>query len=248
MRPRLTGFRSTSRRTPPARVRALPMRRVIVKEAPQKFVRRPEYSMCSTNWFACKNLAVLLIATSVWSQANKAAPVTPPAVATPATAASPVNSDPSQQAIVFEHFATKIFYEADGGGTQETAVTMHVQSQAGVQALAVLTFTYSSYNQTVELDYVRVKKPDGSVVVTPDYNVQDMPADVTHALMYSDIHEKHVTVKALGVGDLLEYVVRYRTIEQVPGQFWFQYSFAKDYIVRPGGARDQCPRRQVHQA
>ncbi len=94
MRPRLTGFRSTSRRTPPAGVRALPMRRVIVKEAPQKFVRRPEYSMCSTNWFACKNLAVLLIATSVWSQANKAAPVTPPAVATPATAASPVNSDP----------------------------------------------------------------------------------------------------------------------------------------------------------
>ena len=64
----------------------------------------------------------------------------------------------------------------------------------------MLAFPYLSANEQLEFDYVRVRKPDGSVVVTPDYNVLDMPAEVTRvAPMYSDIHEKHVTVKALGV-------------------------------------------------
>ena len=81
-----------------------------------------------------------------------------------------------------------------------------MQSQAGVQALGVLSFAYLSSNENVEFDYIRVRKPDGTVVNTPDYNVQDMPAEVTRAApMYSDIHEKHVTVKGLGVGDVLEY-------------------------------------------
>ena len=136
-------------------------------------------------------------------------------------------SDPSQEAYIIERNATKVVYNADGSGSRETTVAMRVQSQAGVQELAVLTFRYTSYNETVEVDYVRVRKPDGTVVVTPDSNVQDMSAEVTRsAPMYSDVHEKHVTVKALGVGDVLEYVVRYRTVKpQVPGQFWYEYNF-----------------------
>ena len=72
------------------------------------------------------------------------------------------------------------------------------------------------------------------MVVTPDYNIQDMPAEVSRsAPMYSDVHEKHVTVKALGVGDTLEYLVRYRTTKpQVPGQFWFAYNFRKEWLSR----------------
>jgi transglutaminase-like putative cysteine protease len=51
--------------------------------------------------------------------------------------------------------------------------------------------------------------------------------------MYSDIHEKHVTVKGLGVGDILEYLVRYRTVKpEVAGQFWTQYDFNKDLVIR----------------
>jgi hypothetical protein len=97
----------------------------------------------------------------------------------------------------------------------------------------VLTFTYTASNQQVEIGYVRVIKPDGSVVVTPDYNVQDMPADVTReAPMYSDIHQKHVAVKGLGVGDTLEYQITLRTLKpEVPGHFWFEYSFQKDLIA-----------------
>ena len=59
---------------------------------------------------------------------------------------------------------------------------------------------------TFEMAYVRVRKPDGSVVETPPENVQEMAAQVTHqAPFYSDLHEKHVAVKGLSVGDVLEF-------------------------------------------
>jgi hypothetical protein len=85
----------------------------------------------------------------------------------------------------------------------------------------------------VDVGYVRVTKPDGAVVITPAYNIQDLPADVTHeAPMYSDIHEKHVAVKGLSVGDTLEYQLTLRTIKpDVPGHFWFEYTFEKNLIA-----------------
>jgi hypothetical protein len=106
-------------------------------------------------------------------------------------------------------------------------------AESGVKQMAVLTFTYTASNQQVDIGYVRVLKPNGTVVVTPDYNVQDMPADVTRqAPMYSDLHQKHVAVKGLGVGDTLEYQVTRRTFKpEVPDHFWMEYSFDKNLIV-----------------
>ena len=50
--------------------------------------------------------------------------------------------------------------------------------------------------------------------------------------MYSDIHQKHVAVNGLGVGDILEYQATLTTLKSdVPGQFWFEYSFEKDLIL-----------------
>jgi tetratricopeptide (TPR) repeat protein len=125
-------------------------------------------------------------------------------------------------------------YESDGSGTRESEVVAHIQSQAGLQSFAVLSFPYTSDNTTVDVEYVRVSKPDGTVVVTPEYNVQDMPGEVTRtAPMYSDLHEKHVVVKALSVGDVLEYKTHTRiTKPQVPGQFWSQHDFMKLFLVK----------------
>lgn len=142
--------------------------------------------------------------------------------------------DYSKEAYVIEEWRTQITEEADGSGIREHTAEIRILADAGVKAFAVLNFTYTSANETVDVDYVRVRKPDGTVVKTPDYNIQDMPADVTRsAPMYSDIHEKHVAVKGLGVGDVLEYLVRYRVVKpQIPGHFWYEDSFVKDAIVK----------------
>jgi tetratricopeptide (TPR) repeat protein/transglutaminase-like putative cysteine protease len=155
-------------------------------------------------------------------------------------------ADNSKEAIVIERYVTHTSYEADGSGTREITAVVHVQAEAGVQTFAVLAFPYTSADESVDVDYVRVRKPDGAVVVTPEYNVQDLPAEVTRqAPMYSDIHEKHVMVKALGVGDTLEYLVRYRIVKpQVPGQFWFEHSFFKDTIVKDEELEISVPREK----
>lgn len=144
------------------------------------------------------------------------------------------SSDYSKEAFLFEHFQARVTLEADGKNTRELTGELKMLADAGVKAFAVLNFTYGTANEVVEVDYVRVRKPDGTVVDTPDYNIQDMPADITRAApMYSDIHEKHIAVKGLGVGDVLQYHVRFRTVKpEIPGHFWFEYSFTKDHIIK----------------
>jgi Domain of Unknown Function with PDB structure (DUF3857)/Transglutaminase-like superfamily len=155
-------------------------------------------------------------------------PTAPSIPAKPST-----TSSISKEALVFDQARTRIRMESDGTGTRETTTSVRILADAGVKAMAVLEFTYTASNQQVDIDYVRVKKPDGTVIVTPDYNTQDMPADVSRlAPMYSDIHEKHVAVKALGVGDILEFQTTLRTLKpEVPGQFWLEYSFEKNLIM-----------------
>jgi Flp pilus assembly protein TadD/transglutaminase-like putative cysteine protease len=150
----------------------------------------------------------------------------------------------SKEAFIIERLRTDIHEESDGTGTRELTAEVRMLADAGVKAFAVLNFTYTSANEVVDFDYVRVRKPDGTVVKTPDYNIQDMPGEVTRsAPLYSDIHEKHVAVKGLGVGDVLEYLVRFRVLKpQVPGQFWYEDSFNKTSIVRDERLEISVPR------
>jgi tetratricopeptide (TPR) repeat protein/transglutaminase-like putative cysteine protease len=181
--------------------------------------------MSSKQWFA----ALLLLGVSFLPGRAQEAPQ---AKVTEKPLSAP--SDFSKEAYVIERIVTRVSAEADGSGVREISAEVRMLADAGVKGFAVLNFTYTSANEVVEIDYVRVRKPDGSIVKTPDYNIQDMPGEVTRtAPLYSDIHEKHVAVKGLGVGDVLEYQVRYRIIKpEVPGHFWQEYSFTKHAIAR----------------
>ena len=49
---------------------------------------------------------------------------------------------------------------------------------------------------------------------------------------YSDLRQKQIPVKALGVGDVLEYSVRSSQQKpEVPGQFWYQQVLIDDSVV-----------------
>jgi tetratricopeptide (TPR) repeat protein/transglutaminase-like putative cysteine protease len=177
-------------------------------------------------------MSVLLLALSVtlpgFSQSKGAD-------ASSATALGPTQSgDYSKEAYVVERYFTRVVMENDGSGIRELTSEVKMLAEAGVKTFAVLSFTYTSANEVVEVDYVRVRKPDGTVIKTPDYNIQDMPGEVTRtAPLYSDVHEKHITVKGLGVGDVLEYEVRHRVVKpEVPGHFWFEYAFAKNVVAK----------------
>jgi tetratricopeptide (TPR) repeat protein len=151
------------------------------------------------------------------------------------TQAVKASADPdySKEAFVLEQSSDKFKFENDGTYTREMHMRIRIQSDAGVQQFSVVKFAYQNSSDIFAVDYVRVTKPDGTVVVTPADTFQDMPADITRAApFYTDTHETHVAVKGLGVGDLLEYQAHWQQNKPlIPGQFWLDYNFAHTGIV-----------------
>jgi len=140
--------------------------------------------------------------------------------------------DYSKEAFVIEENLRQVVFENDGTSTTHDTTRIRIQSDAGVQRYSVLTFPYESATGSIDIDYVRVRKPDGSIVVTPLENIQDMASEITRqAPFYSDLREKHVAVKGLSTGDVLEYESHLHVSKPlIPGQFWFSGSFLHDVI------------------
>src|SRR5260370_21179289 len=135
----------------------------------------------------------------------------------------------AEEAAVFERICNHVRFENDGTEVSETEAVIRIQSQAGVKAFGQLIFGYSSATEKLEVEYVRVRKPDGRVLVTPESTAQDFAPDVLReAPMYSDYRQRHISVAALQPGDTLEY----RTVTRVltplaPGNFWYEATFPR---------------------
>src|SRR6202140_1741170 len=139
----------------------------------------------------------------------------------------------SDEAAVFERILNRAHFENDGTEVTETEAVIRIQGQAGVEEFGQLVFGYSSATEKLEVEYVRVRKPDGQVVVTKESTAQDFAPDVLkEAPMYSDYRQRHISVAALQPGDTLEY----RTVTRVltplaAGNFWYEYTFPKGVVV-----------------
>ena len=146
---------------------------------------------------------------------------------------APVKDDYPEEAFIIEEISTNISFDNDGNSTREQTTRVRIRTDAGVQHWGLLNIPFQSATQTVQVDYARVRKPDGSTVLTPEDNIQDLDAAITRtAPFYSDLREKHIAIKSLAKGDVLEYQVRWRPIKPlVPGQFWTEYNFQHDAIV-----------------
>lgn len=141
--------------------------------------------------------------------------------------------DYSKEGVVVEQLYKELVFAADGTWQAEQTTSLRVQSDAGVQQFGVLAFGYERGAETVTPVYVRVKKANGTTVETPQDSVQDVSSQVTRiAPMYSDLREIQIPVKALGVGDRLEFKIRtVRAKPAVAGQFWYSHNFARSGIV-----------------
>jgi len=152
---------------------------------------------------------------------------TPQDAKPPQVVKSPAADDYSKEPYVYELIQNKARFEADGKSSRELTVRVRIQSESTVRELGLLTYSFASSFETLDIVYVRVRKPDGTVVETPPSDVQELDSAVSRdAPMYSDQREKHVAVKSLTVGDILEIDVRWTMHDAVaPGQFWFDNSF-----------------------
>ena len=154
--------------------------------------------------------------------------------------------DTSGEPIVIDDDSLRVSFENDGTSVRDETLRARIQSDAGLQKYSVITLPYQASFENLEVDYVRVRKPDGSVVVTPAENVQDMPAAITReAPFYSDLHEKHISVKGLSVGDAVEFHVVWRVAKPlVPGQFWLAFHTTLETVTLRYQVRVSIPRER----
>ncbi len=165
------------------------------------------------------------------SSTNGSAQLTPEKdAAQSGPAQAPVPPDYSQQAYVVQHFSESMRFENDGTGSDQTDAQVKIIGEAGVQALGQLKIGYSALSDKLEIAYVRVRKPDGTVIQAQESAVQDLT--FPDAPVYTDYHEKHISVPSLRPGDVLEYrFIRTVINPLTPGQFWTSYNFTQKGIV-----------------
>jgi TonB family protein len=158
-------------------------------------------------------------------------------------------ADYSKEAVVVQNMATKVSFAADGAREWQETLSVRIQSEAAVRQFGVLAFPYRSENEQIKVEYVRVRKADGSVVETPESGILDVTTGVaTAAPTYSDLRQKQIPVKALGAGDVLEYSIRSsQRRPEVPGQFWYDQYFIDDGVVLNQSLEVRVPKEKYVQ-
>lgn len=168
------------------------------------------------------------------AQAKAAAPATP-------AGADRYAAEPT----VIERNDREIFVAADGTGFEHQTVVIRVQTEAAVKTLSVISFSFASASQHVEIESMRVHHPDGSVVETPVADALEMPTEIMRqAPFYSDLKEEQIPVRGLRAGDRLEWSVRtVRTKAEAPGRFWGVSDFTgKDRVALSESLTLRLPR------
>lgn len=166
------------------------------------------------------------------AQAQSPEPSTPAAKAD-STAADEKKPDFSKEAFILERLYENYRFENDGTGKKTARMRIHVLSESGVRAFGQLQFGYNAGNDRMDISYVRVTKSDGSLVTAGQDAIQDLtPLVRSIAPVYTDYHEKHVTVPGLRPGDILEceVITTFHTPLAV-GQFWTSHDFNQSSVV-----------------
>src|SRR5579863_8351766 len=116
----------------------------------------------------CPNRIVLqLLFCLISCAAHAAQSPTSPATSSITPTAQTAESDLSKEPYVFELLERNIRLEADGKGQRDLAFRVRIQSESAVQEFGLLVYPYASSFETLDVVYVRVLRPDGTIIETP---------------------------------------------------------------------------------
>jgi tetratricopeptide (TPR) repeat protein len=155
--------------------------------------------------------------------------------------------DASEQPAIIEELNVSARFENDGNSVQTVRKRVKIQNEAGIRLYGILTFNFIAGSE-FSIDTVEVRKKDGSTVKAGTANIQEVTPEISRvAPMYSDVHQKQVTVPGLSVGDEVVFQYTVKQAQLVPGQFWFEYSFTKNSVVLSETVHLDIPKdRKVH--
>jgi hypothetical protein len=93
-------------------------------------------------------------------------------------AAKSAAEDFSLQDFVIEHSLTTVRLENDGTGERDIQASVRVQNPAGVHQFSELVFGYDSARENISVDYLRIRKPDGSLARSRPAAVMDVAPSI----------------------------------------------------------------------
>jgi len=141
--------------------------------------------------------------------------------------------DYSQEAMVIEQLRVTYRFEKDGSGMHDLALRVKLQSDAALERFGQLILPYVSANEKLDIDYVRVKKPDGTIINATAGDIQDLTAPISReAPVYTDVRQKHITVPGLRPGDVLDYHAVWQLHTPLAqNNFWMTYDFVTRNLI-----------------
>jgi len=93
----------------------------------------------------------------------------------------------SKEPYVSEEIARKVRFEADGTGQRDVTWRVRVQSESAVREFGLIVYPLASSFETLEVLFVHVRKPDGTVIETPLSEIQELDTAISRqAPMYTD--------------------------------------------------------------
>ena len=112
-------------------------------------------------------------------------------------------------------------FEADGTGTRTYREVVQVLKQEAAEDFAEFSFSYSAVREKLTINWMRVLKPDGTVVSASPSHEEESDAPVTlESPMYSDLRRHRVTLGGVGPGTLVDWSYTVETIKPaMPGDF-----------------------------
>ena len=112
-------------------------------------------------------------------------------------------------------------FEADGRGTRTYRQVVQVLKQEAAEDFAEYEFSYNKNREKLTVNWIRVLKPDGTVISAAPTQESETDAPVTlESPMYSDLRIKRLTMAGVGPGTLVDWSYTIETVTPVmPGSF-----------------------------
>ncbi len=151
--------------------------------------------------------------------------------ACPTARAGDDKSSPGSHMAVVEYVNRQIRWENDGTGRERAEGRILIKNEVGRNVFGQFSNPYQAATEDLQLEFVRVVKPDGSTVDTPLENVMELSGTPMQEYpIYTDLMYKVVPVSGLQVGDRLEYAMTRHFQPLVPGHF---FSILYPYVGLP---------------
>jgi len=127
-----------------------------------------------------------------------------------------------------------IRFETDGRGSRTYRQVIQVFNQDGAEAWGEQSFSYSSGSEKLTVNWVRVLKPDGTVISAKPAHEQESLAPVAlEAPVYSDQKIRRITLSGVAPGTLVDWSYTVERVKPlVPGDYYSGWRVTTGLLTR----------------